>query len=104
MASRLYLYMAMSLLAVFGKRQCLPYLTPIVRLPSKLRGFGETEALRVGADVCPPLPMIRQTRRVLEQYQANGGRYQEVIIPDCGHSPHIEKPEAFEEVLLKHLQ
>jgi pimeloyl-ACP methyl ester carboxylesterase len=26
---------------------------------------------------------------------ANGGRYKEVIVEDCGHSPHIEKPEVF---------
>ena len=48
-----------------------------------------------GADVFPPQPMVGQTRAVLEQYQANGGAYQEVVLADCGHSPHIEKPEAF---------
>ena len=48
-----------------------------------------------GEDVYPPQPMLAQTRAVLERYQANGGRYQEVVIADAGHSPHIEQPEAF---------
>jgi pimeloyl-ACP methyl ester carboxylesterase len=44
-----------------------------------------------GADIYPPQPMIAQIRTVLEKYKANGGQYQEVTLPDCGHSPHIEK-------------
>lgn len=46
-----------------------------------------------GAEVYPPQPMMTQMRRVLEQYKANGGQYQEVVLPGCGHSPHIEKPD-----------
>ena len=46
-----------------------------------------------GPEVYPPQPMISQIRTVFESYQANGGRYREVILPDCGHSPHIEKQE-----------
>jgi pimeloyl-ACP methyl ester carboxylesterase len=45
-----------------------------------------------GAEVYPPQPMVTQTRTVLSLYQANGGQYREVVLPDCGHSPHIEKP------------
>ncbi|MBE2220696.1 MAG: alpha/beta hydrolase [Anaerolineae bacterium] len=52
-----------------------------------------------GADVFPPQPMVGQTRAVLEQYQANNGRYQELILSDCGHSPHIEKAAEFEAAL-----
>ncbi len=44
-----------------------------------------------GAEVYPPQPMVTQTRTVLSLYQANGGQYREVVLPDCGHSPHIEK-------------
>ncbi len=44
-----------------------------------------------GAEVSPPQPMKGQTRTLLNNYQANGGEYQEVMLPDCGHSPHIEK-------------
>ncbi len=46
-----------------------------------------------GAEVYPPQPMVSQTRAVLEQYQANGGFYQELVVTDAGHAPHIEKPE-----------
>ncbi len=56
-----------------------------------------------GAEVFPPQPMVSQMRAVLEQYQANGGQYWEKVIPDCGHSPHVEKPEEFGALLLEHL-
>lgn len=48
-----------------------------------------------GDDVYPPQPMISQLRRVLDRYQADGGSYTEVVLEDCGHSPHIEKADAF---------
>jgi pimeloyl-ACP methyl ester carboxylesterase len=57
-----------------------------------------------GAEVCPPQPMIAQTRAVLDAYKANGGGYWELTISDSGHSPHIEKPEEFNAALLKHLR
>ncbi|HEX6386538.1 MAG TPA: alpha/beta hydrolase [Anaerolineae bacterium] len=50
-----------------------------------------------GDEVCCPQPMLSQTRAVLDQYEANGGRYREVVIEDAGHTPYIEKPEAFNE-------
>ncbi len=56
-----------------------------------------------GAEAFPPQPMLSQMRAVLDRYAANGGRYQEVVIADAGHSPHIEQPEAFMAALLKHL-
>ena len=43
----------------------------------------------------PPQPMVSQTRAVLDRYQDNGGAYQEYVIADTAHSPHIEKPETF---------
>ena len=46
-----------------------------------------------GPEAYPPQPMIAQMRTVFKNYQANGGHYREVILPDCGHSPHIEKQE-----------
>ena len=52
-----------------------------------------------GADVYPPQPMITQLRTVLEKYRANGGQDQEVVLPDCGHSPHIEKQGAVYELV-----
>lgn len=48
-----------------------------------------------GEDVYPPQPMVSQMRAVLDQYQAHGGSYRELVLDDCGHSPHIEQPEAF---------
>jgi pimeloyl-ACP methyl ester carboxylesterase len=48
-----------------------------------------------GPEECPPQPMLDQIRAVLERYKANGGYYREVVIPDCGHTPFIEKPDEF---------
>lgn len=53
-----------------------------------------------GEEVYPPQPMIAQTRAVLERYAASGGRYEEEIIENAGHSPHIEQPEAFLEAFV----
>src|SRR6266699_4051534 len=36
-----------------------------------------------GAEVYPPQPMVTQVRTVLNNYQANGGHYREVVLPDC---------------------
>lgn len=56
-----------------------------------------------GAEVYPPQPMIKQTRAVLDAYRSGGGIVHEVSLPDCGHSPHLEQPEAFREHLLVHV-
>jgi pimeloyl-ACP methyl ester carboxylesterase len=48
-----------------------------------------------GAEACPPQPMVGQTRAVLDRYAAAGGAYREVVYPDCGHTPHIERPAEF---------
>jgi pimeloyl-ACP methyl ester carboxylesterase len=45
-----------------------------------------------GEELYPPQPMKRQIRRLLEQYRQNGGVYREVILTDCGHTPHLEQP------------
>ena len=50
-------------------------------------------------DVFPPQPMIAQTRAVLDAYQADGGKVREEVLPDCGHSPHIERAETFNALL-----
>lgn len=49
-----------------------------------------------GADVFPPQPMVSQLRAVLGRYRHAGGLYQELVLADCGHSPHLEKPKEFE--------
>ena len=48
-----------------------------------------------GAEAYPPQPMVSQMRALLDRYAANGGRYQEVVIADAGHSPFIERPDEF---------
>lgn len=53
-----------------------------------------------GEEVFPPQPMLVQTRAVLERYRTNGGRYEEEVIEDAGHAPHIEQPEAFLEAFV----
>ncbi|MFY1617418.1 alpha/beta fold hydrolase [Micromonospora sp. WMMD736] len=53
-----------------------------------------------GAESCPPQPMVGQTRAVLERYAAAGGAYREVVLPGCGHSPHLERPAEFVAELL----
>lgn len=66
--------------------------------------FGQLGALGVvpgwpGADTYPPQPMVSQMRAVLENYAANGGTYREVELPGIGHSPHIEAPQVFGQLL-----
>ncbi|MCW3818717.1 alpha/beta hydrolase [Micromonospora sp. DR5-3] len=53
-----------------------------------------------GAADCPPQPMVGQTRAVLDRYAAAGGTYREVVLPGCGHSPHLERPAEFVAELL----
>ncbi|APR76042.1 Beta-ketoadipate enol-lactone hydrolase [Minicystis rosea] len=48
-----------------------------------------------GVEAYPAQPMVAQMRAVLDAYKARGGRYREEVFADCGHSPHIEKAEAF---------
>ncbi len=48
-----------------------------------------------GSEDCPPQPMLDQIKAVLDEYEAQGGSYQEEVIADAGHSPFIEKAEAF---------
>lgn len=52
-----------------------------------------------GEEVFPPQPMVSQIRAVLDAYEARGGRYHEEVFQDCGHTPHVEKPEEFRRLL-----
>ncbi|HVK23516.1 MAG TPA: alpha/beta hydrolase [Actinokineospora sp.] len=52
-----------------------------------------------GAETHPPQPMVAQTRAVLDQYAAAGGTYDEILVEDCGHTPHLEKPAEFDAAL-----
>lgn len=57
-----------------------------------------------GDDVHPPQPMVSQIRAVLERYAANGGRVRELMLADCGHTPYLEHPEAFNAAFHAHLR
>jgi pimeloyl-ACP methyl ester carboxylesterase len=57
-----------------------------------------------GDTIAPPQPMTTQTRAMLDRYAEAGGSYQEVVIADAGHSPHIEKPAEFLTTLTHALQ
>lgn len=52
-----------------------------------------------GADVALPQQMVTQTRTVFDAYAAAGGSYTEVVLPDVGHSAHLERPEEFQAAL-----
>ncbi|MGK5683580.1 alpha/beta fold hydrolase [Actinoplanes sp. URMC 104] len=54
-----------------------------------------------GAEACPPQPMVGQTRAVFERYASNGGSYREVVYENCGHSPHVERPDEVTAELLR---
>jgi pimeloyl-ACP methyl ester carboxylesterase len=56
-----------------------------------------------GEEVYPPQPMVSQIRALFDEYAAGGGGYREEVFADCGHSPHIEKADAFREVLIEFL-
>jgi len=56
-----------------------------------------------GDDIYPPQPMVSQTRFALEQYAEAGGWFEEKVIEDTAHSPHIEKPETFNELFHRFL-
>lgn len=56
-----------------------------------------------GNEIAPPQPMVAQTRAVLARYADAGGTVTELELDDCGHSPHLEHPDAFGKALLAHL-
>lgn len=90
-----------------------PFRTPIDREEIYLTGLlstkitpgnypGDSTASHNWPNVAPGMlgvNMVSQTRAVLDTYQANGGQYREVVLPDCGHSPHIEKQETVFELV-----
>jgi pimeloyl-ACP methyl ester carboxylesterase len=40
---------------------------------------------------------------VLTRYADAGGAFTELELEDCGHSPHLECPDAFRDALLAHV-
>jgi len=56
-----------------------------------------------GPEAYPPQPMMDQIRKMLDDYSAAGGSYEEVAIPDAGHAPFVTHPEEFNRVLHAYL-
>src|SRR5690554_399514 len=57
-----------------------------------------------GAEICPPQPMISQTRYALEAYKNKGGDYREEVMENSGHSPYIEDLQAFNKIFILWLE
>jgi pimeloyl-ACP methyl ester carboxylesterase len=56
-----------------------------------------------GEEVYPPQPMIAQTRSVFERRRAHGGRVREVVLPEVGHAPLIERPAEVARMIVDHI-
>lgn len=52
-----------------------------------------------GIEFYPPQPMISQMRFVLDNYTTHGGTYREIVLADCGHTPHVEKQDEMVRIL-----
>lgn len=48
-----------------------------------------------GEEVSPTQPMVSQTKYVLDRYQANGGSYKFVLVPNSGHAAVLEQEDLF---------
>ena len=56
-----------------------------------------------GTEAYPPQPMMRQIRKVLDDYAAHDGEYEEVAIKNSGHVPFMSHPDEFNRSFHKHL-
>ena len=56
-----------------------------------------------GEEVFPPQPMVSQTRDILDAYAEAGVSYTETVVDGAGHSPHVERPDRVEAVLVEFL-
>jgi pimeloyl-ACP methyl ester carboxylesterase len=56
-----------------------------------------------GPEIYPPQPMLAQIRTLLAAYRAQGGQCHEAVIPDCAHTPYVEKPTPFRQLVFDFL-
>ncbi len=56
-----------------------------------------------GEDVFPPQPLLQQVGYALDQYEQESGIVRRLVLPDVGHSPHLESPGAVQQALIEHL-
>ncbi|WP_344862339.1 alpha/beta hydrolase [Planomonospora alba] len=54
-----------------------------------------------GEELCPPQPMVTETRAVLDRYAEAGGSYEEIVYEGVGHSPHIERTADFTAIVTR---
>lgn len=57
-----------------------------------------------GPEAYPPQPMMDQIRKMLDDYRAAGGSFDEEVIAGAGHAPFITHPEAFNRAFHAHLE
>ena len=57
-----------------------------------------------GSEAYPPQPMMDQIRKMVDDYSATGGSYEEVAIEGSGHVPFITHPDEFNRVFHAHLE
>lgn len=57
-----------------------------------------------GPETYPPQPMMKQIRKVLDDYSSQGGAYEEVSISDSGHVPFMSHPDEFNRFFHAHLE
>lgn len=57
-----------------------------------------------GPNAYPSQPMMDQIRKMLDDYSAAGGSYNEVAIEGSGHVPFITHPDEFNRVFHAHLE
>ena len=63
----------------------------------------DVAALAHGDIGYPPQPMVGQMRDVMNRYKMHGGEVWEVELHNTGHSPFLEKPEEFSELVFEFL-
>lgn len=57
-----------------------------------------------GVELYPPQPMMRQIRKFLGDYNAQGGACQEISISESGHVPFMSHPNEFNRFFHAHLE
>ena len=50
-----------------------------------------------------PQPMVGQMREMLCRYEQNGGRFEEIVMKNVGHTPFLEKHDDFLQLITEFL-